>query len=150
MTDFIPGKTPNVPKGYTGIQLYDRKKGQAKMYYVPVGTKINLNGKTYDPSKGKNNQLVVTNDKNDNGFKIVGLTLENMDVNGDGKIDSRDNDPQFAKHLNADLKKAGVKGAVREGEMSQTQLNKGQGGAVLYRNASDASSVFYGTELYKD
>ncbi len=92
------------PKGYTAVKLYNTKTKAAEAYYIPVGQKITVNGKTYDPSKTKNNEFVFTGHTGQKGFNFLGAALRGMDVNGDGRIDKKDTDDNIGKRINRDKK----------------------------------------------
>lgn len=96
--------TDNVPSGYTRITICDDKTQEKKTYLVPVGKKFTMNGKTYDPSKTKNNEFVITGNKDQDKFKMAGLALEYMDANKDGRIDEKDSDVKYdmGKRINKD------------------------------------------------
>ena len=78
------------PKGYTKVKLYDEQTKETKTFFIPIGKKISFNGNTYDPSKGKNNEFVITGTKGEPSFDIMGIALEHFDVNNDGRIDKKD------------------------------------------------------------
>ncbi|MBR1424330.1 hypothetical protein IJ579_02065 [bacterium] len=93
----------STPKGYTKLCLFNNKTRESKTYFIPIGQKVHFNGKTYDPSKTRNNQFTITGDDSQDKFKLIGLALEHMDANGDGKIDKQDTDENFADTLSKGL-----------------------------------------------
>lgn len=131
----------NAPKGYTCIKLYDTKKKEiVKTVYIPIGQKFYMNHNTeYDPSKGKNNELVITGTKGQDGFDLLGLALEHMDVNNDGRIDTDDNDTRdLAQKINKELYKQDSKYFVKDvpDVYSDAGISKGSGG-VVFRDQND-------------
>ena len=93
----------------------------------------------YDPSKGKNNELVITGTKGQDGFDLLGLALEHMDVNNDGRIDTDDNDTRdLAQKINKELYKQDSKYFVKDvpDVYSDAGIFKGSGG-VVFRDQND-------------
>ncbi len=80
----------DAPKGYTKIKMYDENTKKTETYFVPIGRKISINGETFDPSKGSNNELVIKGKKGQKNFDMIGIALEHFDVNKDGRIDEKD------------------------------------------------------------
>lgn len=93
------GKTP---KGYTAIKLFDEKTKGAKVYYVPVGKKVSFGGKTYDPSKTNNNELVIKGKAGEKNFDMIGIALEHLDVDKNGRIDGKDESWDIGEGINKD------------------------------------------------
>ena len=73
----------DAPKGYTKIKMYDENTKKTETYFVPIGRKISINGETFDPSKGSNNELVIKGKKGQKNFDMIGIALEHFDVNKD-------------------------------------------------------------------
>ncbi len=142
-----PKKAGGVPKGYTAIKLFDTNtKKVTGTYFVPVGKKITLNGQEYDPSKGKNNEIVFTGEKGEKGFEMLGLALGHMDVNGDGKIDTQDTNGNLAPKINRALNQKGITNYYVKfnGFYSDAGVSKGTGGVVFRNENTDA---FYNVEI---
>ena len=140
MADGVEKTGNNAPKGYTCIKLYDtRKKETVKTLYIPIGQKFSMNGMTYDPSKCKNNELVIKGTKGQDGFDLLGLALEHMDVNNDGRIDEYDNDGSYlAQKINKELQQKHSKYFVKDvpDVYSDAGISKGSGG-VVFRDKND-------------
>lgn len=150
MVQPVNGKNGDTtPAGYTKIKMYDEQSKKTETYFVPIGKKVTVNGKTFDPSKGKNNEIVFTGKQGQAGFDMMGLALEHMDVNKDGKIDKNDTDFDLANKVNKDLKKKDMPYAVRGGEMSDAAVSKGEGG-VTFRGKNEPLDVKLNIELGDD
>lgn len=128
----------NGPRGkgdYTKLKLYDQASKKVETFLIPVGKKFYMNGVTYDPSKGKNNELVITGKKGQAGFDNAGIALEHMDVNGDGKIDEKDTNSNLAKSINRSLNKKGSKYYVKSNDVfSDAGIINGTGGVVFSKD----------------
>lgn len=140
-------KNGNVPEGYTKIKMYDEKAKKTKTFLVPVGKQIEVNGKAYDPSKGKNNEIVFTRGKNfKEGYDLMGVALERMDVNKDGRIDNKDSSGNLAPKINADLQKKGLgKYYVKDvyDAYSDAGVSKGEGGVTFSHEGNDFKFSVY-------
>lgn len=136
-----------VPQGYTKIKMYDEKAKKTKTFLVPVGKQIEVNGKVYDPSKGKNNELVITRGKNfKEGYDLIEMALNRMDVNQDGKIDEKDSSGNLAPKLNRDLDKKGLgKYYVKDVKdaYSDAGISKGEGGVTFSHDGNDFKYSIY-------
>lgn len=95
-----PVNGPKAPAGYTTIKLFDTKAKTSKSFFIPIGQKVTVNGKTYDPSKTKNNEFVFTGKKGEKNFEFLGVSLEAMDVNKDGRIDKKDTSYELVDTVN--------------------------------------------------
>ena len=131
------------PNGYTKIKLYDEKTKKTETFFVPVGKKISVNGKTYDPSVGKNNEFVFTGtDKKDTGLNLIGLALEHMDVNKDGRIDQKDTDYNMSQKLNKKLDDNKSEYYIKANDaFSDAGISKGTGGVVFSKDGQQSYSV---------
>ena len=130
-----PSGKSNVPNGYTKIKLYDKAAKKVETFFVPVGKKFRMNGVTYDPSKGKNNELVITGKKGQAGFDNAGIALEHMDVNGDGRIDKKDTSNHLAESINKTLNKKGSEYYVKSNDtFSDAGIINGSGGVVFSKD----------------
>lgn len=138
-------KTPN---GYTAIKLYDTKTKKAQAYYVPVGQKITVNGKTYDPSKGKNNEFVFTGTKGEKGFDYLGASLKAMDVNGDGRIDKNDTDDSLRNKVNKNLPKGTTDGVTQlDPWTDDASVYKGEGYVRIMKDSDKFGEPAYYVEI---
>ncbi len=149
MTKVNGPQNNGTPAGYTKIKMYDEASKKTKTFFIPVGKKIKVNGKEHDPSVKLNNETVFTGKKGENGFEMLGLALERMDVNKDGKIDKKDTDFEIASKLNKDLDAKKIKYSVRDGEMSDAGVYKGEGG-VTFRDNKNPINHTYNVEIYGD
>ena len=134
MVESVNGQ--GAPKGYTTVKLYDNKTKKTESFYIPIGKKFYMNGKEYDPSKGKNNEFVVTGTKGQAGFDNVGIALRAMDVNNDGNIDMKDSSSTLARSINSTLAKGGSSYYVKDVKdvFSDAGLSKGTGGVVFSKD----------------
>ena len=134
------------PEGYNKVTLYDEKTKKTETYLVPVGKKINVNGKTYDPGQFKNNEITFKGTKKpDTKFNLMGLALERMDVNDDGKIDINDTDPNMSQKINKDLEKQKSEYYVKYNDIySDAGISKGSGGVVFSKGefGEEKSDIF--------
>ncbi len=140
-------RNSNVPEGYTKIKMYDEKAKKTKTFLVPVGKQLEINGKTYDPSKGKNNEIVFTRGNNfKEGYDLMEMALNKMDVNQDGKIDKKDSSGNLAPKLNKELNKKGLdKYYVKDVKdaYSDAGVSKGEGGVTFSHEGNDFKYSIY-------
>lgn len=127
------------PEGYNKVTMYDEKSKKTKTYFVPVGQNLTVNGNTYDLDKTKNHEQVFKGtDKKDSNFNLMGLALEHMDVNNDGRIDENDTDTNMASKLNNALEKAGSEVYVKHNDaFSSAGIIKGEGGVTYNSDVGD-------------
>ena len=139
------GNDGKVPEGYTKVKTYDTKTKETKTFLVPVGSKVSWNNNTYEPSKLKNNEIVFTGTKGQDGFDNIGLALEHMDVNGDGRIDKKDTKDNLAPEINKDLAKNGSKYYVKDVKdvFSDAGVQGGKGGVVFRHEDTDDGQELY-------
>lgn len=127
------------PDGYNKVTMYDEKYKKTKTYFVPVGQNLTVNGKSYDLDAVKGNEVVFkgTNRK-DSNFYLMGLSLEHMDVNKDGKINAKDTDTDMAPKINKKLNKTGSDLYVKDLDVySNAGIVKGEGGVVFNKDVGD-------------
>lgn len=93
----------NPPDGYNKVTMYDEGSKRTKTFFVPVGQKLTVNGNTYDLDKAKGNELVFKGTKDNTKHNLMGIALEYLDANGDGRIDSKDTDQDMAGKINKKL-----------------------------------------------
>lgn len=128
------------PDGYNKVTMYDEKSKKTKTYFVPVGQNLNVNGKSYDLDAAKGNEVVFKGtNKKDSNFYLIGLSLEHMDVNKDGKINAKDTDNNMAGKLNKRLEKEGSALYVKDVKdvYSNAGIIKGEGGVVFNKDVGD-------------
>ena len=75
----------------------------------------------------------------------MGLALERMDVNDDGRIDNKDSNGNLGPKLNRDLNKKGIdKYYVKDaGIYSDGGVNKGDGGVTFSHDGNDFKFSVY-------
>ena len=144
MTAVNGPKNDGVPSGYTKIKMYDEGTKKTETFFVPVGKKISVNGKEYDPSKGKNNEIVFTGKHGQSGFDLMGVALQHMDVNKDGKIDEKDSNSNLAPKINKELNKQGSEYYVKDVKdtFSDAGIIKGSGGVVFSKDGEQRSEIY--------
>lgn len=153
MTVSKAGGAGEAPKGYTGVTLYNTETKESKTFFIPIGQKIHFNGKTYDPSKGKNNQIVITGTSKQDKFNMMGLALEHMDVNDDGLIDVNDTSYDgMARSINKQLQKSGSKFWVKDlpDVYSDAGVYEGQGGVVFQKGQAGNPEKIFEFRIDKD
>lgn len=133
------------PDGFNKVTMYDEKAKKTKTFFVPVGQKLTVNGNTYDLDKAKGNEQVFKGDKTQTKFNLMGLALEHMDVNKDGKIDKKDTDPDLATSINKDLENT-VYYVKQTDFFSDAGVDKGEGGVVF---SLDGQGQFFEVALEK-
>ncbi|CDE60832.1 unknown [Fusobacterium sp. CAG:439] len=133
------------PDGYNKVTMYDEKSKKTKTYFVPVGQNLTVNGKTYNLDKSKGSEQVFKGNAEQTKFNLMGLALEHMDVNRDGRIDTKDTDGNLAGKINKDLNNTPY--YVKHNDIfSDAGINKGEGGVVF---SLDGEGQFFGVEIEK-
>lgn len=133
------------PDGYNKVTMYDEKSKKTKTYFVPVGQQLIVNNNTYDLDKAKGHEQVFKGNPEQTKFNLMGLALEHMDVNKDGRIDKNDTDPELASKINKKLENSVY--YVKQNDIySDAGIDKGEGGVVF---SLDGRGQFYGVEIEK-
>ncbi len=133
------------PDGYNKVTMYDEKSKKTKTYFVPVGQQLIVNNNTYDLDKAKGHEQVFKGNPEQTKFNLMGLALEHMDVNKDGRIDKNDTDPELAGKINKKLENSVY--YVKQNDIySDAGIDKGEGGVVF---SLDGRGQFYGVEIEK-
>ena len=133
------------PDGFNKVTMYDEKSKKTKTFFVPVGQNLTVNGNTYDLDKAKGHEQVFKGNKEQAKFNLMGLALEHMDVNKDGKIDAKDSDPDLATSINKDLENS-VYYVKQNYIFSDAGVHKGEGGVVF---SVDGQGQFFEVGLEK-
>lgn len=135
----------NPPEGYNKVTMYDEKSKKTKTFFVPVGQNLVVNGNTYDLDKAKGNEIVFKGTKDNVKHNLMGIALEHLDANGDGKIDANDTDQNMAGKINKDL--ANTSFFVKNTDFfSDAGIYKGEGGVVFSKGNE---GQFFGVEIEK-
>lgn len=129
----------NPPEGYNKVTMYDEKSKKTKTFFVPVGQNLVVNGNTYDLDKAKGNEIVFKGtNKKDSNFYLMGLSLEHMDTNKDGKINAKDTDTNMASKINKKLEKDGSELYVKDLDVySSAGIIEGEGGVAFNKDVGD-------------
>lgn len=144
MVQGIDNSRPN--DGYNKVTLYDEKSKQTKTYLVPVGKIFTYGGNEYNIDKAKNKEIVFKGkNEKDSRLNLMGLALEKMDVNKDGKIDNRDNDPNIAQKLNDKELKDSAYFVKNNDAYSDAGVHKGEGGVVYSKK--DTNEQTFGINI---
>ena len=128
MTDKIQGDISQ--SGYNKVKMYDEKLKKTTTYLIPFGQNLTVNGNTYELDNAKNNEIVFKGtDIKDSNFNLMGLALEHMDVNNDGKIDQKDSDNNMAQKINQELEERNSQVYVKDVSdvFSNAGMFEGQG-----------------------
>ena len=132
-----------IPKGYSAIDFKNTKTGKIQRYLVPDGTTISFNGQKHDPSKVKNKTFTIYGNPSEAGFKMMGLALEHMDVNNDGRIDKKDTDPNIGAKINKDKNlPKGARIDYLDPWTPDATVNKGEG-YVRFTNGHMGKELYY-------
>ena len=135
----------NPPDGYNKVTMYDEGSKKTKTFFVPVGQKLTVNGNTYDLDKAKGNELVFKGTKDNTKHNLMGIALEYLDANGDGRIDSKDTDQDMAGKINKKLSNTPY--FVKNNDVfSDAGIFKGEGGVVI---SLDGEGQFFGVDIEK-
>lgn len=130
---------------YNKVIMHNPKTNEKKTYLIPVGRNLVIGRGTFELDKVKNGELTIKGgDTKDSRVRLVGLVLEHLDVNKDGKIDEKDSDYKIAEKMNEKALK-GTKYYVKTNDIfTDAGIEKGLGGVVL---SEDGKGQIFGVEI---
>lgn len=131
---------------YNKIIMENPQTKEKKTYLIPVGRNLVIGRGTFELDKVKNRELnIVGGDKRyDSRVILVGLVLEHLDVNKDGKIDEKDSDHRIAEKMNEKALK-GTKYYVKTNDIfTDAGIYQGLGGVIL---SEEGKGQIFGVEI---